>query len=78
MTQILTTQSPAGLHLTLGDLGLSARTGREDLVRRAADTPVEPDVFEFLGRHASGRVGARGVDIRHRLSIRARRHRRLR
>jgi len=54
MMQILTTDRAAGLRLSLADLDLPARTGREDFVRRALGTPVDPVVHEFLARHATG------------------------
>lgn len=54
MMQVLTTPRSARLDLKLADLGLPARTGKEDHVRRALDTPLDPELFEFLSRHATG------------------------
>lgn len=54
MTQVRTAAVPARVGLTLGDLELPARTGREELVARVLDTPVDAETFEFLARRAGG------------------------
>ena len=57
MLQMTTTHRCARIRLTLRDLHLPVPPGREELVARVLDTPVERETFEFLSERA------RGIDV---------------
>ena len=52
--RLTNTAQPASLRLTLNDLALAAQVGKDTMVNRVLDTPIDPDTYEFFRRYATG------------------------